>query len=766
MYYLSALKSSLSFTFYFVILCLVLTFWGRHLLALLKVNKDQKSNMMLQLITGIAILLFLCHIIYSYLTNLTFYFIIFFLIGFFGFVIEFYLARLRPWLKINHKLTAILIGLTAKDTWLATMVMALVISMLHSASWPYGVMEGWVNNGVDFHSWIFTAEYKLGLIDPNNPLLSQRFSFSEFDALGTQFLLAFIALAKAQTPFNAAPTIVVTFVVWFGTAVYQLVRQTFKFNFLQSLFISIALCFSSLLNYICIFGMFGHLIFIITFIISLSIINRNDTSFLQFKDYVFTQFFPFFTLFLAYQSGYILFSAYIILFTFILSFISYKINLISRIYKSLYLSFGSFLIISCLCLLVMPGLGYHLLVRTSEVANQAQGWPLAFFNPLLFSGLPFYLSTDQFTTLTPYYQIHIYHYLVLIVITLFFIFFIYKNYKKLNNNIYSFFKINFIFSLVSIFIIAIVFYLSIYSFYGHIYRIWKFSAFIILPLSFLPLCLLIFILINFFKTTIKFVTNIFMISLVIFYLVYIISTNFLLSFNNNYYNTFTNYFFISSINKLVSNYNGYNYLFHLSDPSLYLQIPMLLSKTNNKLFFYPSTTFISNKTFNLDSFNDTLVVITHINYKNIINSTRFPFKYDFNFLHIYDYKLLQQKGFVYIKSNSNNFLWEITNYPIDFIFVIPSNLVNKDVVFSLFLTPEQDFSPPCDRIEFGLPGEDGQINWTQKSINDPNFHIPAELTATGKLEVFSKLTFVKGQRCLFTIDSLDLVPFSNPTSQN
>ncbi|MDR2300735.1 MAG: hypothetical protein LBF38_01635, partial [Deltaproteobacteria bacterium] len=122
MYYLTAIKSSLSFTFYFVILCLVLSFWGRHLLALLKVEKNQKTQMMYQLVAGMAILLFLGHAIYFYIQNLTFYLISFFLIGFFGIFIEFYLVKIRPWLKTNNKITVIISGLAAKDAWLAAIV--------------------------------------------------------------------------------------------------------------------------------------------------------------------------------------------------------------------------------------------------------------------------------------------------------------------------------------------------------------------------------------------------------------------------------------------------------------------------------------------------------------------------------------------------------------------------------------------------------------------------------------------------------------------
>jgi hypothetical protein len=164
----------------------------------------------------------------------------------------------------------------------------------------------------------------------------------------------------------------------------------------------------------------------------------------------------------------------------------------------------------------------------------------------------------------------------------------------------------------------------------------------------------------------------------------------------------------------------------------------------------------------LNNLNDKLILITDRNYNSIINSTKSPKNYNIYSFNIYTYEMLKKIGFVDIESNNkNNFLWTISNYPIDFKFIIPSNLVNKDIIFSLFFTPNQDFSPPCDRLEFGLPGEDGQINWTQQSIYEPNFFIPAEVTASGKLELFSRLTFAPGQKCQYTFDSLDLVPYTN-----
>jgi hypothetical protein len=511
--------------------------------------------------------------------------------------------------------------------------------------------------------------------------------------------------------------------------------------------------------------MFGHLIFLCLFIISLTQLINSNYNNLIFKYYVKRNFFPFFTLFLSYQSGYVLFSSYIILFTFILFFLSYKSTLLRRLYKSLYFSLGTFVIISGLSFVVMPALAYHLFIRSVEIAGQSQGWAFAFFNPLLFTGLPFYLSTDQFKNLSPEFQIHIYHYFPLILITILLTCLIYIRFNKFKNTTTNILSINYLISLVLIFIIAIIFYLFIYNIYGNIYQIWKFSAFIILPLSFIPLSLVIYVFNDFCKSKFKLLPNFIILGTVIFFFYQLFNSQFLLKVKDDYYGIFSSNPFLNDIYNLKNEFKNHNFLFHVKNISIYNPIVIIMSKSNNKLFFYPSVSYfpLAKLTFNI--FNNNLIFISDINYNGIINSTKNPINFNANFFNIYDYQYLQYKGFVYIKANDrDNYSWQITNYPTNYKFIIPSKLVNKDIIFSLFLAAKQDFSPPCDGIEFGLTGPDGQISWTQKSINDPNFFIPAELTATGQLEVFSRLSFVKGKKCLFNIDSLDLLPYSHSSS--
>jgi hypothetical protein len=54
-----------------MILSLVLTFYGRYILRLLRIDQGQKPQIMLQLMAGIAVMVFIGQVLLLYITNLT-----------------------------------------------------------------------------------------------------------------------------------------------------------------------------------------------------------------------------------------------------------------------------------------------------------------------------------------------------------------------------------------------------------------------------------------------------------------------------------------------------------------------------------------------------------------------------------------------------------------------------------------------------------------------------------------------------------------------
>jgi hypothetical protein len=717
---------------------------------------------MLQLMAGISLLLFITHALYVYDIGFIFFLWGYLIIGLLGLFSEFYLKKIRPWVALGSKMATVKAGLSSRDTWMACAIVSLSMAMIYSAIWPSGRMEGWVNTGADFYYWIFMATKQLGLIDPDNSRIFGIFPFFEFDGLGTQVLLSFISMARAQLPYEAAPAIVVTLLVWFGTAVYELVRQVFKLSFFQTVFICVALCFSSLLNYISIFGMFGHLFALTIFIVSLTQIFSNDTFIHSYKLYVKKLFFPLFALFLSYQAGYVLYSSYIILSLFLLTFFSSNISLLKKSLKSLGLALGTIFLVSLVCAILMPGLAHHLLERNVQITHQQAGWPIPLINPLLFSGLPFFLSPEQFhyTQVAP---VSIYTYCPFILIILVLTYICYRSKTKFctyNNIIF-----NNILVLVSIYIISILFYLSIFLIFGNIYRIWKYSAYTILPLSFLNLSLLLFLISNLKKNKILLFKNILPVVLIIFYASKIFNYNYIISIAPNYFKIQPNYFLLSAIYDLKRQYNKYNFIFNFSDYSLIFISSMALSKSSNNLYFYPGIYFIYSSLSHINKINTNSLFISNVNYPDLINGINFPYKQTFLPFNIYNYSSILDKGYVQITSNRNIFLWKITNYPVNYKFIVPSKIINKDIIFSLTLNPEHKLDPMCNELEFGLYDDNREIIWTKKNINDLNglnFLIPAASSATGRLDIFTRVPFRKGQPCVLYLNKVDLSTADTP----
>jgi hypothetical protein len=745
----------INFTSFFLIFSLGLSFWGSHALRLLKIDQGQKPTIMLKVTTGIALLLFFGQALYAYDLNLTYYLWGYFLIGVIGFLADFFVRHIRAWSNTGQKWAAIKVGLATRDAWLASLVIALTMSMIYSAMWPSGHMEGWVNNGADFHHWIFMAEYKLGLIDPVNSQLTPVFPIFELDGVGTQILIAFVSVAFAQFPHEASPAIVLTFLVWFGSAVYILVRQVFKLQFFQSIFISIALCLGSFVNYVALIGMFGHLLSLFLFIVILTQITNDETIKYNYANFIKKLFFPLFALFLSYQAGYILYSSFTILALFFIIFFSLEAPFHTKFFKGLCLSWGAVLAVTAICSILMPGLAYHFLQRNIEISHQQAGWPIPFVNPLLFSGLPFYLSTDQFKPVKLINELPIYSYFPLILFILFFAIIIYLFNKKAHKNYVSV-NINYIFSLVSIYIISIIFYLIIYYLFSNIYRIWKFSAYIILPLSFINLSLLIYTLSN---LNIKFIIkiiNIFLCLLAVFYASKIFNYKYFIQLQQKYYQLQPNYNLQQTLYSLDKQLKDKILIFNYKDASLILNTSIILSKSSNKLIFYPSLYFIAISNNYINYIRDNTFFITDIDYDNILNSTKLPPITNFKPFNVYNFEAIKEKGLVQMRSNFKYFPWKISNYPISYKFILPSRMINQDIIFSISLSPGQEFSSPCDQIEFGLHGSDKEIIWLKKNIDDPYFLVPAAFTANINLEIFTKATFIKGEKCTFDFDRVDL----------
>jgi heme/copper-type cytochrome/quinol oxidase subunit 2 len=758
------------FTFYFTLLTLSLTFWGSCILRLTKIDRVKKPPLMLQVIAGLAVLLVIAYGVQIYGYNLYLCLNILFILGLLGLSAKFYFLNARPWLNGPRKLTAIGQALSACDTWLAAIILALTMSMFYSAMWDSGRMEGWINNGADFYSWIYLAQYHLGMVNPDNPGLSGIFWQVDLDSLGTYFLIGLTSVARGELPVHAAPAVVVTLTVWFGSSIYYLVKKIFQLDFLSTLVVSLSLCIGSYYTYVAMTGMFGHLVFLIVFIISLGQISYSDSDNLNFKDLVKNLFFPLFALFLTYQSGYFLNACIITLALFIVTFLKLDIPLPSRIVKSFHLSLGPVLAVTALCALFMPGLAYHLFQRSLEVATQRLGWSLPLISPWLFSGLPLYISPNQFMVNSQSQETTFYAYILFIGIILA-IFFIYYWVKIKANNINQnntgknkFYKI--IYSIFLLYILSIFVYILFTVKFGNIYRVWKFSSYIILPLSFIPTALII-------SLTYKYITKIFLktlfnlLSIFMFVCIFfIVKTQPIIGLSEHYFSYYSSNSILESLYSINKYYNNYNYAFDYNDISLYFLSALILSKTNNKLtFLYNPYYYYSNSSIYNDLLIDT-ILISNFKYNGIINSSKKPLTYKLGPLFVYDLQTIKLNGYVAANFRNLTSSWDLTSYITKYSFIVPNTMLGHDLLFSINMSIDQLLSPKCNQIELGMKDEGQQIVWHTKNLSDPTMVIPAKMSETTQLEIFARATFVKGERCSFNLDSIILEPiiYKNKTT--
>jgi hypothetical protein len=755
----------MTFSFYFFLLTMSLAFWGRHILKFLNIDQGPKPQIMLRLTAALAVMVVISHGVRQLGYYLGTYLTVFYLVGLLGALLEFYGKNLRPWLKDDNKWPAIKKGLASRDSIIAAMILALSMSLVYSAISPTGKFDGWVNTGADFYSWIFQSHYHLGLIDPGNPELSPFFMAFEMDAFGTYVTIALTALARAQLPYEAASAIVVTFIVWLGLAVYVLVRQVFRFSFFLTLAVCLSLCLGSILNYVAMTGMFGHLVFLFVFIISLTQIFSYEFNNFKFINIVKHIFFPLFLLFLSYQAGYGLLLSFIVLSISLVSFFTFKLPMRARILRSLWLGLGPVLMVSAICVLLQPGVGYYLFYRTIEVSYQSAGWALPLFNPLLFSGLPFYLSTNQFNFNVQYNDISIFSYLIFISIILLLAtgiyFFCNRSNNKNNLYIYLFRNENnkiFILILSSIYIITIIFYLLLFYLYGNTYKIWKFSAYTSIPLSFIPTSLVLCALCLARPRRFPQLPCLVVLATALIFAVSFLKLPAFIKMPQAYFRYSPSSLFLSSLYEINLKFDkSTTFIIDFSEQSLNFLSSLVYSKTNHKLLYKNNVIFFKYNTNYFDVLFNNTIILSNILYDGIINSNKYSINTYFGSSYIYTLSDLIKNGYVAFHS-SQTFDWQITDTPVYFRFIVPAKMIGQDLNFAFTPSPGQPSSPGCGKVWLGLVGDDRRLaSWNEKDMAHPTMAIPASLNATGRLEIAAKASpGPDGEKCAVNIDKVDL----------
>ncbi|MDR1578618.1 MAG: hypothetical protein LBT86_10420 [Deltaproteobacteria bacterium] len=785
MYYTKIILSILNFTVLFGLLTLILSFWGRKVLKLVNVKE---YGQMLPMVTGWASLVFLAQALFPFIHNYSIFLNIFYFIGLIGVLIEFFIFYLNHFKYSKCKYSLLKRIVVNNDSFIAIILLAIIFSFLYSAIWPSAQIDVWMDTSVDYFIWIFLSEYLVEGVKPEvleiHPVLSHWIQ----DAFGTHLFIAFAALSFLKSPLLASSAVSVTLLVWWSGATYSLLKKIFGFKFPLTLILTLSVALGWLFNYLAIYGMFGHLIAMTLYLTTLEqllISFKNNYTFIKRVKILF---FPLLLLLMSYPGGYIPISLLIIFTGFLIVVFSLKNHFWwPRFTKAMFHGLVPVLAVTSLLALLSPGVFYYMGARMAEISTQTTGWRLPFFKPWLLSGLPYYsvssLSSTEMadgglTSILSYLPIF-FTLIILMIISIKF------NSKELLSQKLSLSKINLIIfqqktiiSLIIVYLTCLICYLIAYLNFGHSYKVWKFAAYTVLPLSFIPIALAVSALFKISRDKLHYLPNLIIIGVISFFGIQFIKLPTLTEIPSKYYRMNSAVNFIKALENIKENLPKNSTL--IVDLLPYHQniITSIIfsNDTSYKLKFTKSLFLLFYSLNYYKSFSYNTFILSDNIYDGIINAKR-PTLSSGNFI-IYDFISIKNQGFAAIQGNNlnedrlikyNQFNWKINNFPIYATFLIPNNKINKNLLLIIKLKRITDSYINCKKSLIGVFRKNNSIEWSQYDIENLSIPIPAEITTGGILKIIlsvgdsPKVDNIKFNekiidiKCNFEIDSFDLI---------
>jgi hypothetical protein len=748
MYYSNILGSALDFTSYFASLTLSLGFWGRNILKLAKIKQGVGFGEPLTLVAALAWLIWLAQALFPFVNDYEYYLKFFFYIGLAGAFIEIIICTIKAKKNAEINKTLIIYIVKQNESLIIALIFGLFLSLLYSAIWISGRPEIWMNNKADFYNWLILGENIRGGLDLNILEANHLYNKMKADNFGTNLILGFFGAVNAKSLLFSAPYCVITVLVWEATAIYFIIKRKISLKTTFAIILTFSIILSSLINYVAIFGFFGQIIATICFLTAVEQLNTNKLKINKLVNEIKIFGFPIFTLFISYQSGYFLYTFFVFYLYLCIKFFDNETDKINkRIYIALKKSIALFLSISLISFIIMPGIGYHLYIRTLEVAQQILGWPMPYLGPWLFSGLPFhqigllnnaplYEPTEAKGYL--YYVIFIFIIILLIINC-----FIAKkreinNAKAMinNNNILFSEKLplNFVISLsVGYLATLTAYFVGAYLIAGNIYRVWKFATFTTLPISFIaPILILIFFSTSIFRK-IKIIPVILIISVIACFLVKFILLPPLIELPTKYYNIHSAMPLLSQLQSVKSIIEKKKtILIHMIDPSkLFLTTLFLNDLTNSKLLFISGFYFDSNYDY-FSIINGDTILLSNLNFENNIYNGSY-IKDSFTTVFLYDNNKLNNIGYATLNSGDNPFVWEF-NKILFFKIKIPNNLISKEVSLYINIITNDENKDGCNKLELGVVDDNDIAIWDEINIKSGQTAISQPFIATNTIK--------------------------------
>jgi hypothetical protein len=743
------------FTLFFTVFIVASCFWGRMILRAVGIKDESDYGNPNVLVAFLAILVLISRytVLFSNRLDILFY------IVFFGAIVGFIIETVL-FIRNNKRSLEIKAIIQCHKVLFVGIFICLIMSLCFSFISFSGKLDPWLSRNMDYYLWILMSDYWIGAFDPANyAIVDFNESIRDLDAFGSDVLFAYFATITFKTSFMASTGYLIVLFSSIGTVIYLLVSKVFKFKFLVSFLISLFFVFSNFIIYLGFSGYFPHLIGLFSYLVCIFVVLTDQSD--DAKQYFFKLLFPILLLYISYQAAFLIFIFISLCFIVVNCFIKNWIfqNGIKTIFTWLKKVIIPFLIAILVSIIIVPQMFLTLITRSIESVNQEAGYGLMLLKPLLFSGIPFIDNSLRLR----YSDASIITYFVWILV-LVFLFVFNMRFLKGNNDTRQ--QKDQIKTLFYMYLFSVAGYLLCFSILSDIYQVWKLAAYIILPLSFLPISLLFFSLQNISKP----VNHLFRI-LVTFIAIVIIVPVVVVNVLYNQQRKVQPFFFVSplplyskilELDKLDSRID--KIVFDLYSP-IQNQIAAIASESWNRKIYFRKAFYILPSSYDFfPSLDINTIFVSNLKYEGIYGGN-FVFDPQYTEIDTYSYDDVVKKGML-ISTTIDDYTGFVPFENITLDFLVPEHLYNSDIVLKIDFNKKGLIHPSCNKaiafinnnqeaqpwqldlesFEFPIKVESRTHNMVKVVINFPEFGKRIDETSSNNQNL-----------CFYQIEKVDLI---------
>ncbi|MDR1657131.1 MAG: hypothetical protein LBT47_06190 [Deltaproteobacteria bacterium] len=396
--------SVFSFVRVLLVMTLVLGFWGRLVIRCCRTGSLPKYGQTISTTAGAALVVFCGLAAAGFSDNIKVLMTAFYYLGLGGFVLEVLFRFIPGFIKSPAKKELLLTAVQGHRALITVVILGLVLSFFHSVLGENGRIEIWLYGSADLYNWIMISDYWLGAVRPEAFDMTGNFYRLTMDSFGTHVLLGLTSLAMGASSLLAAPIYMLVLIAWSAASIRSL-AQAFGLGFWSAILVALGVSGGAFYTYLYYIGEIGQFTAMMAFLAALEMLFRpgetarppieakataQRAKTLVISRYI-SYFIPIFLLLVCYQGGFFAFITVWGLAAAALKFFQSRAGSWPvRTVRALWLGIKYSFLLTLVAALVAPYEGVHLIERSLETASQTTGWLLPFISPWLLVGLPIY----------------------------------------------------------------------------------------------------------------------------------------------------------------------------------------------------------------------------------------------------------------------------------------------------------------------------------------------------------------------------------------